>query len=141
VFEIQENSDTTYRIHDWNRTGPDGKSRELHIEQALKAINFEDHKPTCCPENWITSNGFSSYIITDQPDIFRLSHVRMDDSVRSSLPSKGPHLIAVTHNTLALNSQGITLELAAGQFALVPASAGEVTIQGQDARFLLTQPA
>jgi len=141
VFEIQENSDTTYRIHDWNRTGPDGKFRELHIEQALKAINFEDHKPTCCPENWITSNGFSSYIITDQPDIFRLSHVRMDDSVRSSLPGKGPHLIAVTHNALALNSQGITLELAAGQFALVPASAGEVTIQGQAARFLLTQPA
>ena len=65
----------------------------------------------------------------------------MDDPVRLSLPGKGPRLIAVTHNSLALNSKNITLELAAGQFALVPASAEKVTIQGQAARFLLTQPA
>ncbi len=141
VFEIQENSDTTYRIYDWDRTGLDGQPRDLHIDQALKAIDFEDHEPTLCPANWSKSDGFSSYLIADQPEIFRLSHVRMDDPVRLSLPGKGPRLIAVTHNSLALNSKNITLELAAGQFALVPASAEEVTIQGQPARFLLTQPA
>src|SRR4051812_38094180 len=40
VAEIQQASDTTYRLHDWGRHGPDGKSRELHVEQALAAIDY-----------------------------------------------------------------------------------------------------
>lgn len=41
VFEIQQSSDTTFRLFDWNRLGPDGKPRTLHIEQGLKVINYE----------------------------------------------------------------------------------------------------
>ncbi len=44
LAEIQETSDTTYRIYDWDRTDNEGKSRELHIEEALDAIDFEVHK-------------------------------------------------------------------------------------------------
>ncbi len=40
VCEIQENSDTTYRLYDWGRVGHDGKPRPLHIEKALDVINF-----------------------------------------------------------------------------------------------------
>ena len=40
VAEIQQNSDTTYRVYDWGRVGLDGKPRELHIEKALDVINF-----------------------------------------------------------------------------------------------------
>ena len=35
ICEIQQNSDTTYRVYDWDRVGVDGKPRQLHIEQAL----------------------------------------------------------------------------------------------------------
>lgn len=42
VAEIQQTSDITYRIYDFDRTDKDGKQRELHHEQALKVINFED---------------------------------------------------------------------------------------------------
>jgi len=42
VCEIQQNSDTTYRLYDWGRVGPDGKSRPLHIEKALEVINFPE---------------------------------------------------------------------------------------------------
>ncbi len=41
LTEIQQTSDLTYRIYDWNRLGFDGKKRELHIEKALEAINFD----------------------------------------------------------------------------------------------------
>ncbi len=41
LAEIQQNSDTTYRVYDWNRAGKDGKPRELHVEKALDVINFE----------------------------------------------------------------------------------------------------
>jgi mannose-6-phosphate isomerase len=40
LAEIQQTSDTTYRIYDWDRVDPRGKSRELHTDQALEAINF-----------------------------------------------------------------------------------------------------
>lgn len=45
VFEIQQNSDTTYRLHDWGRSGPDGNPRELHLPQALRCINPEVKAP------------------------------------------------------------------------------------------------
>lgn len=41
ICEIQQNSDTTYRVFDWNRLGDDGKPRELHIKKALDVIDFD----------------------------------------------------------------------------------------------------
>ena len=45
IFEIQQNSDTTYRVFDWNRLGLDGKPRELHVAQSLASIDFADFEP------------------------------------------------------------------------------------------------
>jgi mannose-6-phosphate isomerase len=45
IHEIQQNSDTTYRVFDWNRTGLDGKPRELHVAQSLASIDFHDFEP------------------------------------------------------------------------------------------------
>lgn len=41
IAEIQQASDTTFRLYDWNRVGADGKSRPLHIEQSLNAIDYQ----------------------------------------------------------------------------------------------------
>ena len=46
IVEIQQNSDTTYRVFDWNRVGLDGKPRELHIAESLASIDFADYGPT-----------------------------------------------------------------------------------------------
>jgi mannose-6-phosphate isomerase len=46
LIEIQQNSDTTYRVFDWNRIDPvTGKPRQLHIEEALQCIDFDDVRP------------------------------------------------------------------------------------------------
>jgi mannose-6-phosphate isomerase len=45
IFEVQQNSDTTYRVFDWNRVDRDGHPRALHIEQSLESINFDDIEP------------------------------------------------------------------------------------------------
>ena len=45
IVEIQQNSDTTYRVFDWNRTGLDGKPRALHIAESMASIDFEDFEP------------------------------------------------------------------------------------------------
>jgi mannose-6-phosphate isomerase len=45
LVEIQQNSDTTYRVYDWDRVDESGKPRTLHIEQALRCIDFNDCQP------------------------------------------------------------------------------------------------
>ena len=45
ILEIQQNSDTTYRVYDWGRKGLDGMQRELHIKESLASINFQDFEP------------------------------------------------------------------------------------------------
>jgi mannose-6-phosphate isomerase len=72
IVELQQNSDTTYRVFDWNRTGLDGKPRALHVAESLASIDFTDYEPalarmnhetvvSCpefCVERWhLTSQG------------------------------------------------------------------------------------
>ncbi|MDG1356854.1 MAG: class I mannose-6-phosphate isomerase [Akkermansiaceae bacterium] len=57
IYEIQQNSDTTYRVFDWNRMGLDGKPRQLHIDPSMRCIDFEDIEPSM-----------------DQPDGINLAH-------------------------------------------------------------------
>ena len=45
LVEVQQNSDTTYRVFDWNRLDDSGKPRQLHVEQALASIDFDDVRP------------------------------------------------------------------------------------------------
>ena len=45
ILEIQQNSDTTYRVYDWGRVGLDGKLRQLHIQESLESIDFDDFEP------------------------------------------------------------------------------------------------
>jgi mannose-6-phosphate isomerase len=41
VAEMQQASDVTYRLFDWNRVGPDGRPRELHVREALDVIDYQ----------------------------------------------------------------------------------------------------
>jgi mannose-6-phosphate isomerase len=45
LAEVQQSSDTTYRVFDWNRVGADGRPRQLHVEQALASIDFSRAGP------------------------------------------------------------------------------------------------
>jgi mannose-6-phosphate isomerase len=50
IVEVQQNSDTTYRVFDWNRLGLDGRPRELHVGESLESINFDDAEPGIAEE-------------------------------------------------------------------------------------------
>lgn len=45
LLEVQQNSDTTYRVFDWNRPGLDGHPRALHVAESMSSIDFEDFEP------------------------------------------------------------------------------------------------
>ena len=45
LVEIQENSDTTYRVYDWNRMKKGRERRKMHLDEAMRCIDFSDHEP------------------------------------------------------------------------------------------------
>ena len=45
ILEIQQNSDTTYRVYDWGRLGLDNKPRQLHVEESMQCVDFMDFEP------------------------------------------------------------------------------------------------
>ncbi len=45
IVEVQQNSDTTFRVFDWNRVDESGHARELHVEESLRSIDFDDFEP------------------------------------------------------------------------------------------------
>lgn len=53
LAEIQENSNVTYRVYDYDRLGKDGKPRELHLEKALEVMNFKAAKEPRSPQRVI----------------------------------------------------------------------------------------
>jgi mannose-6-phosphate isomerase len=77
ILEIQQSSNTTYRVYDWGRTDADGKPRELHLEKALQVIRFKDcADPVTRPEKFEES-GFEGLKICESP-YFRLDRFEMD---------------------------------------------------------------
>ncbi len=63
LAEIQQNSDTTYRVYDWGRVGLDGKPRELHVKKALDVINFEQKHGKGLVEG--TKENLDGYFLTE----------------------------------------------------------------------------
>lgn len=68
IHEIQQNSDTTYRVFDWNRKGLDGKPRELHVAQSLASIDFDDFEPAMDDPDGDTLAA-CSYFKTDRKEL------------------------------------------------------------------------
>ena len=108
LIEIQQNSDTTYRVFDWNRTDPtSGKQRELQVEQAIQCIDFEDLQPKL-----IESEG--ELLISDS--LFEIQKWILDKP-RGAAPL-GQFVIVCC---LTGNLSCAEAKLAAGEIFLVPA--------------------
>ena len=63
VLEIQQTSDITYRVFDWNRTDKDGNSRELHTDLAVDAMDF--HRRDDLDITYVELDSFVIYVCVD----------------------------------------------------------------------------
>jgi len=69
ILEIQQNSDTTYRVYDWDRVGLDDRPRDLHIQESLASIDFDDFEPAITPASHAPGQR-----VLAQCDSFRIKH-------------------------------------------------------------------
>ena len=108
LIEIQQNSDTTYRAFDWNRTDPaTGTKRDLHVEQAIQCIDFGDLQPQLIQSE-------DDLLICDH--LFEIRKWNLDEARETAPPGQFAIVCCLTGN---LSCGDATL--APGEFFLVPA--------------------
>ncbi len=135
IAEIQQNSNTTYRVFDWNRTGVDGNPRALHVDKALDVINFDHIRPKIGQITLLAEHeGFRQE---------RLCRHRVFTTERFFLAS-GIEFIGHC-NGASLEIWGLLegaaeiggLDLEALTFTLLPASMGEFMVRAESDAVLL----
>ena len=130
IFEIQQNSDTTYRVFDWNRVGLDGQPRELHIAQSLASIDFNDFEPKLVPQNYRNGPNFKFRQLVEDP-LFNVQDLVFENAGSVKLSGSYLRIIAVTKGAAKISddSSGIVAELKSGDFCLIPACLKNVEIK------------
>jgi mannose-6-phosphate isomerase len=130
IFEIQQNSDTTYRVFDWNRLGLDGKPRELHAPQSLASIDFNDYEPSLVPRAFVRNELQTVRPLVRDP---LFSAEAQEASAGASVPlrPKKLQIVALLAGRVQVCDGAEKLALAAGQFCLVPACLAQVTVQAE----------
>ena len=130
IFEIQQNSDTTYRVFDWNRVGLDGQPRELHIAQSLASIDFNDFEPKLVPQNYRNAPNFKFRQLVEDP-LFNVQELVFENAGSVKLSAQYLRIIAVTKGAAKISddSSGIVAELKSGDFCLIPACLKNVEIK------------
>ncbi len=109
VAEIQQNSDTTFRVYDWDRVDDQGRARELHVEQALATIDFSEqaldreYQFARCAEHF-------NMEVLEKPERHALD------------PQKGFQILTSVRGAAEIAWSGGVTNLTAGQSCLVPAS-------------------
>jgi mannose-6-phosphate isomerase len=121
IFEIQQNSDTTYRVFDWNRVGLDGKPRELHIPQSLASIDFNDFEPELAGGNFAGDDKIKSRLLV-RDSLFNVENLEIKNCAVAKLKKQKLQVVAVVNGQIEIKSGSETVNLSAGQFCLIPAS-------------------
>ncbi len=132
ILEIQENSDTTYRVYDWGRKGLDGKPRQLHVEESLKSIDFNDFEPQ--PNAPHTKPGET--LIAECPQ-FRIRQINLQTGESLELPKNiQPSIVSLVRG--AITDGNSEVRLGHGENFLSPWSANTILKANQDASILVT---
>jgi mannose-6-phosphate isomerase len=132
IAEIQQASDTTYRLFDWNRIDRDGKPRQLHVQQALDVTDFA--RGPVNPITPLITNAHIERLV--QCDKFVLDRLRF--SSIHSLPNDDRfHILAVVEGAVSINTHAGNCNLQRGGTALIPASTREVKIAPHEPAVLL----
>jgi len=129
IAEIQQASDTTFRLFDWNRVDAEGKPRPLHIEQSLATIDFSRgpvaiQQPTATAETGRERLVDCDKFVLDRCTLKRKQSLGGDECF---------HVIVVIEGAIEINGN----PLAIGETCLLPAAAGQVEAVPQDQAILL----
>lgn len=134
LLEIQQNSDTTFRVYDWNRHSRGGRERPLHVEQALQVIKWRKisearHGIRHAPEikqprdRWVMTLLECPYFLVEK--------IVLIEKAPCSYPMDGKsfHILFVESGEISIHAQGVRVVAKAGTTVLIPAALKEYELQ------------
>ena len=123
ICEIQQNSNTTYRVYDYNRRDKKGNTRPLHVEKAIAVSNLSK-----APE--IQQESDESNAILAQCEYFTVREITVADTASIDLDTTSFRSLIVTEGSAKLEINHETLSLEKGNSIFVPAQSGRLNIYG-----------
>ena len=137
LHEIQQTSDVTYRLYDWNRQSQ-GSKRQLHLDKGLKVAWLKPSPPPVVrPVSWIENDVVVSCILATE--YFTVKRVILPGKIDLDTGGKSFHIITVIEGSCAIHSQSEATELSVGQSAVLPACLGRYTLGSQKSATVLIE--
>lgn len=125
LAEIQQSSDITYRVFDWNRVDKNGKGRELHVERALDVSDYRAYCETAeKPE--VIKNGDTVVKVLAREQYFSSEEIKLCGETGFDTKGESFHLLFVAEGEVFVNGE----KSVKGDTWLVPANVGEYTLKG-----------
>jgi mannose-6-phosphate isomerase len=138
ILEIQQNSNTTYRLHDWGRVGADGQPRATHVDEAMKVIRWNLHGERVTPRPLAVAAPNRGWELKSCPQ-FRLERFELAAPMAEPGRDGGFAMIFVAKGNLRLRRGGETWTYPAGTSVLIPAALPPLALEpgGADGAALL----
>lgn len=125
LLEIQQNSDTTYRVSDWGRVDENGKPRELHVEKALACLDFMDRTSPRITGVSDSMEHNRKFPILNKCPFFRVDELRIREIWQETTePGDSFHLITAINKPVTVGRGDRTAKLMPGCTCLIPACFG-----------------
>lgn len=130
MLEIQQPSDVTYRLYDYNRTDADGRPRELHVDEAIEAMDFREYDDYMLHTVPVADHE----VVMKECPFFTVTIVKVKRECRLNVSRYGSFriLVAVDGHGTVTDDSGRTTEVKRGETLLVPASADYVTVKSNN---------
>jgi mannose-6-phosphate isomerase len=131
--EIQQTSDITYRVYDWDRVDTSGQGRELHLEQSIKAVKRDEAAANPSTENSSRSN---SKVLASCP-YFTSTVMDLDQPTSVDYSSKDSFVIYMcVEGSFEIKINGSIEKVSKGETVLIPANATQVFLDTQAAKLI-----
>lgn len=144
LLEVQQRSNTTYRLYDWNRRDKNNRKRPLHIPQALRVIRWNDSAPVKLVRTRLPAPAGQLRERVAKTNFFTIERYLARESLqpvaRSRIPSG--EVIFVVHGKVTIKSGAHSCSAGAGQTVLLPYALRTYTILPQQLQteFLVIRP-
>lgn len=124
LIEVQQNSNTTYRVYDWGRVGLDGEPRETHVEQALAVVDFDLPRRAPIQASWADAGGLLRAPLV-RTRHFGINALQLSQSTRLGTGRQFQIYAALGgRGTIRMRGSGCAYAVSPGDVWLVPAAAG-----------------
>lgn len=136
LAEVQQNSNLTYRVYDYNRLGNDGWPRELHVDKAAEVINFS--KKVVSEFNSSIDDEYNKLKLITSCDYFRTYKIAVNNAINLETNGETFHCLVNLEGKLNIKIDASVTEMKKGQTVFIPANLEKYEVEGNGELLFIT---